>query len=380
MARKRKRDEISERLEGLAEVAAGFEHWKPAGEVLTRVRSLPTQFVQVDFASRVGGWPMQRFALVHGPSNHGKTAFSIGLGASFLEGGHFFGLIDAEHTTPEDWLIKLMGQWVALPGFVAMRPESYEQAVDGVRGMLAAISKAREAGKLAPGTSALIVVDSIRKLVPKGLLAKILKGKDGIDGAKGRAAQMKAALNAQWLDELTPALYQSGAAMVFIARESENPDAGTFDQDFKIGGGKALQFESSLSARVTRAAWVKDGSGDDARVVGERHRVRIWKTKVGPKDDKCSDAFFHTSNGTLTPEGFDRARDVLELARDFGVVTVDKGHSYQWASAGEVLARGESATIRKLSDDPKTLAAIEAEVRGQFDARHERRPAAEVAP
>lgn len=366
MARKRKRDELRSRLDGMAEIAEKFSRWKPAGTVLTKVRAQPTRFVQLDRATRVGGWPLQRFGLVHGPSNHGKTQFALGLGMSFLQAGHYFGLVDAEFTTPEDWLAKLMAEQASNPAFVAMRPSCYEDAVEGVRELVTTLHKAKVDAKLPEDTSALIVVDSIRKLVPTGLMDKILKGKDGLDGAKGRGAMIRAALNAQWLDELTPQLYQSGTALVFIAREAENTDGGKFDADYKVGGGMALNFESSLTCRVTRAGWLKDGTGEDAQIIGERHRVRILKTKVGGKDDKYMDAFFHTSNGVVTPEGFDPARDVLELARELGVVELGKGHCYIWTSAGEVLGRGDASTARKLAEDPRTLAAIEAEVRAKF--------------
>ena len=138
---------------------------------------------------------MQRIALIHGPSNHGKTIFSLGLGLSFLEAGHFFAYVDAEYTTPETWLQQLMAEQANNSAFVAMRPKSYEEVVKGVRRVVETVHNAVKAKELPLGTGVFVVVDSIRKLVPKALLEKLLKGDGGIDGAKGRAAMMKAALN-----------------------------------------------------------------------------------------------------------------------------------------------------------------------------------------
>ena len=49
------------------------------------MRAVPTIFPQYDRATRVGGHPIERWTTVHGPSNHGKTTFLHGLGASFLQ-------------------------------------------------------------------------------------------------------------------------------------------------------------------------------------------------------------------------------------------------------------------------------------------------------
>jgi recombination protein RecA len=348
---------VRDQLKSLGQVAAQFKSWRPAKEVLTTVRAQPTIFPQFDIATRVGGWPLQRFGLIHGPSNNGKTIFVHGLGLSFLRAGSFYAYVDAEYTTPEDWLRTLMAEHADHPGFVAQRPRSFEDTVDSVREFVEGIGKARDDGKLAPETSALIVIDSIRKLVPDKLMAKIAKdgaSGAGVDGAGGRAAQMRAALNAQWLDELVPLLYHTGTTMLFIARETDDPDADfmskKYGTDYKVGGGKALIFDSSLACRITRASWLKRGTGEDAVIVGERHRVRIHKTKVGGKDGKYTDAFFHTSNGVESPAGFDHARDVFDLALEYGLI--EKAGAW-YAFEGERMGNGEEnavAYLRKLPD------------------------------
>lgn len=345
-----------DRLGQLAAVAEKFKGWRPAAEVLTRVQAQPTIFPQLNRKLRIGGWPLQRFALVHGPSSMGKTTLVHGLGLSFLNGGHFYGYIDAEFTTPETWLAKLMATQSTHPGFVAKRPKSYEDTVEAVREFAESISAARESGKLDKETTALLVVDSIRKLVPEKLMEKIAKGDGGVDGASGRAAMMRAALNAQWLDELIPMLYHANMTLIFIAREAENPNASPWEEQFKVGGGKALVYDSSLVCRVTRAAWVKEGTGDAAKVVGERHRVEIRKTKVAGKEGKTAEAFFHTSNGVITPTGFDRARDVFDMATDLGVIE----KSGAWYSFNGERFQGESGTVRALNANPDMLASVEA--------------------
>jgi len=360
-----------EHLNCMAAVAAKFEAWRPAAEVLTRVRAVPTIFPQLDVMLRTNGWPIERFALVHGRSNEGKTVMLHGLGRSFLERGHFYAYVDAEYTTPEDWVRDMMAGLAAHPGFQALRPTTYEQTVDAVRNFCTTIGNAKAKGDLAPDTSGLIVVDSLRKLVPKDLLVKIMKGaeqepeqvrgrrkagKRGVDGAGGRAAMIKAAMNAAWLDEVVPMLAQTGTAMVVVARESENIDAGLFGEDFHVQGGKAAYYDSSVVLRVSREKWIREGDEKSA-IIGEQLSIELRKTKIGGKEFARPRCHIHTSNGRLTPVGFDRVRDVIELALDHDVVSL----AGSWLNYGKKkrLGQGLNNACKRLHADPTLCAEIE---------------------
>lgn len=368
-------------LRSLSAISGRFRGFRPAREVLAKAVGQPTIFPSINRATRIGGWPIGRITTIHGPSNHGKTLLAHGLGFSFLGAGGFYNLIDAEHTTPQQWLVELgssVGRDVlSHPGFVASRPTCFEEVVDNVRQTLDTIGEAKAKGSLASATPALIVIDSIRKLSPKNLLAKLLKdgaAKAGADGMNGRGGQYRAALVAQWLDELVPLAAHVGATIAFIAREYEKPvDVGPMGrkpsevgegQDYRIGGGKALVFDSSMLARVTRS-FVYEGAGEDKEVVGERHTVRISKTKVAGKDGKYSEGWFHTSNGKLTPAGFDRARDLLELAISAGVVR-QKGAWVEWPDVEKW--NGRKAALLTLSSNVGLLDTLEGELPDPSDA------------
>jgi recombination protein RecA len=357
-----------DRLAAMRKIASRFKTLQPAAEALTRVRAVPTIFPQFDVAVGVGGFPIERFSLVHGPSSHGKSKAVLGLCASFLALDHFALYIDAERTTAIDWVETLLGPALAAhPGFLAKRPETYEQTIADVREFCLGIAKAKDEEELPPETSALIVVDSIRKLVPENIWAKIQKDKDGDIGR--RSAQIKAAMNANWLDELIPLLEKSGAGMALIARETEDPDADMWSKragtDYKIGGGTGLVYDASLGIRVERAGWVQEGEGSERKVYGERHRVTIHKTKVAGREDKVIKAYFHASNGVLVPEGFDRPRDVLELAERYGVV--EKKGSWL-VHAGEKIGNGAHKAVVALHGNAEWTARIEAEARAAATA------------
>ena len=352
-------------------VSERFDRWRPACEELTLVRSVPTRFVQLDRATRCGGFPIERISTVHGPSNHGKTQLCLGLIDSFLTLDHGAALVDAEFTTPHDWCERLMGDNAKHPAFVAQRPSTYEETANAVREYVKVIAKARDDGDLPEDTSALIVVDSVRKLIPASLLEdvlKVAKSDKNTEMLTGRTGQVKAQVTQAWLDELVPLMGRNRMGIVMIAREIDKDGASADDKKFDcawaVAGTKGLIFDASLVMRVTRAKWIYDGPEEEKKVIGERHRVRIWKTKVEGKEGKFTDCYFHTSNGVYQPYGFDRARDVLELAVAYGIVE-QKGAWFNMAD-GARLGQGENRVCKLLNECPERLAEIEAVVRARF--------------
>jgi len=361
--------EAASKLKALGSVAQRLGGFKPAHSVLVNVRAVPTIFPWVNVVSQVGGWPTARFTLLHGESGDGKTEFALGLGLSFLMRGHFFAHVDAEQTTPFDWPLMLMGEHAKLPTYVAMRPKTFEETRSEVRRFCEVIAKARAEKEIEPETSALILVDSIRKLVPKNIwdeLTKETEGKQargrngkakvrGVDGMGGRAAQIKAALNAAWLDELIPLLAQTDCAMACIARETIDDEG-----DVKIGGGKALIYDSSMRVRIERDSYITNGKdGAEQVLYGEKRAVVVHKTKVAGREEKWPTAYYHSSNGKLegVPAGFDRPRDVLELALERKAVEV----SGSWISfAGERLGQGVNKVVQVLHSRPDLTARVEA--------------------
>ncbi len=215
-----------------------------------------------------------------------------------------------------------------------------------------------------------MVVDSIRKLVPeklwKNLTASLTtndpKKDKGIDGFGGRAGQIKAALNAAWVDELIPLLADTRMALVVIARETKDAEAEASlfsSRDWKVGGGAALFYDSSLDIRVSRD-WVYEEIGGKKVVVGEKRRLAIHKTKVAGKEQKVPTANFYTSNGKLSPLGFDPARDVVELAVALGVIE-QRGAWFSFG--GSRLGQGQGKVLTAFREKPELLAEVQAAVR-----------------
>ena len=360
----------------LSKVASAFKSFRPASEVLTVVRAVPTRFVQIDHATGVGGWPIERLTIVHGASGHGKSSFALGLAGSFLDCSHYADFVDAEMTTPPDFARKMIGASFDSDRFFACRPSNLEEVIARVRFFCRGVQKMRESDAKLTG---LVVIDSLKKLMPEGTVDAILKaakGGEDISAGQDRSGQIAAKANTAWMNELTILLAKACVGMVIIGREMENPDAKPHEKksgwDFKLGGGKAPFFEASIVARVELAGEVKEpgsGSGEydpSLRVFGERHRVVIYKTKVSAHESKKTVGFFHTSNGVLIPEGFDRARDVIEMAERFEVI--DRSGSW-YSHRGKKIGNGRDASVVALTKDTEWLGVIEREVRAKFATR-----------
>jgi RecA/RadA recombinase len=343
----------------------------PARDVLSMVRSVPTCMVQFDHATRAGGYPIEVVTIVSGPSSEGKTAFTLLLLKSFLELGHMGMLVDAERTTPMDWARLMIGEELANSDyFRAIRPDTYEETVEAVRKFCNLIKKMRNDKVVPEDTTGIVIVDSLRKLVPEGFFKAATKADNGqADPMSGRGPMIKAKWNTAWMDELTPLVDNTKTGFLAIAREYEKTDATEWEKkagtDVKMGGGKAIYFDASVVIRITRAGWVgekrtEDGPGD---VYGERHRITIKKTKVGGKDGKVTECYFHTSNGTLVNAGHDRARDVIDLAKKFGIVEVN-GSWVNWSK--KRIGQGEHKAVVNLTKDESMLADLESKVRAEF--------------
>lgn len=385
LSKESKKKSASKRSE-LDAVAGRFAAFRPAAEVFSAVRAVPTVMLGFDRATRVGGFPVDRITLVHGPSNEGKTFFALLVALSFCLRGHPVLYVDAERTTPYPWVAQIFGgNEEALKLLYAIRPTDYEHAVETVRAFCKAVAAKREQDSDATG---IVIIDSLRKLVPKGLMDLIMKEvkvetapairkkvagpRDekklkGVDGMGGRAGQIRAALNAAWMDELVPLLDSTGTAALLIARETDDADANPFDKkfgnDYKIGGGKAVVYDSSLAVRAERACFVYVGPDGAKKVVGEKHRLTIWKTKIGGKDGAKTVCYFHSSNGVETPLGHDRARDLFDLGKEFDVIKVSGG----WYEYRGIRINGEPRFLDKLRTERDFADWLDDDLRARFD-------------
>lgn len=361
-------------LDRYIDAAGDMGKWKPAADVFDRIESVRTCLPGFNMAVRVGGLPVRRIHTVHGPTHGGKTAFVLALVKSFVTRGFLAGYIDAEHSLGQEFATEMVADLSRYRNFMAIRPENYEETIEASSQFLTRSAKVREKF---PDAKSIMVVDSINKLVPKRELAAILKaGEINATGAqelaKGHHGRYRAALNQAWLDQLTPKVARAECALVVIAQEREEEDpADFFANNFKVKGGAALLFDASLVMRVMKAepVWLPgtEKKSNDM-IAGFRHRVRIWKSKVGHMDGRYTDGLFHLSNGRITPKGLDTARDAFVIGKDLGVLKT----SGSWFSFGGKRWQGENGVVQGLAEDPARLGKLLDAIAAELDVREGR--------
>lgn len=388
----RSAQENRDRLRQMAAVAGKLSDFRPQKEVVKNAEAVPTVFPSFDVATEVGGYPLARVVLVTGPAANGKTQFMLGVGRGFLEAGHFFAVADAERTLTQDFVKSMVGPVVDHPGFTALPVGTYEQTRTAVRRYFETIANARARGELPPDTTALLAVDSLRKLMPAGLWkaltdevkaateedeapkkkSKFVRSKkpgNHVDGIGGRAGQIKAAFNGAWMDELVPVLADSRCGILIIGREKVEEGQGKFDRDVVTpSGGVSLMFEPSLWLRcVSNDIAEKHGEGksEETVMVGQRITLEFRKTKVARRREFLPTAFFHVSNGRgAAPEGFDFARDLFWVGQELGLV--EQSGSY-YSFDGEQLGQGERNAHRRIVEDAPLAAALAARIRADAE-------------
>lgn len=362
----------AEEVQSLAGIMEGVGDWRPQVSVIRNIKAVPTIFPQFNLATGIGGFPIERTIVTHGPSNEGKTLLMLGLAISYLSRGHLFAMGDAERTLTQQWVRKLLGPLAESPLFHALPVGTFEQVRDNVRRYCDRLIDWRAKNRMPVDTTALIAIDSVRKLLPARAWENLSKDetrakakKHGIDGFGGRTGQLRAALLAAWLDEVCPLMEAAHASIVLVSRETEE-DSGDFFKGpiIKITGGAAMKYEPALRVRVTRSFIARDAKGDDdapKEVLGERHCMVLKKTKIGSKGvEKEPRCYFHTSNGVLVPEGFDRPRDLIDLGLRLGVLDQGDGNQVKWGRTG--LGNGVHAAVKRLHKEPEMARELEAEL------------------
>jgi RecA/RadA recombinase len=303
-----------------------------------------------------------------------NSAFVAGLLRSYVDAGHVAAYVDAEHATDLAFLDELFERPVSeIPNFFGERPSSYEETIDKVDDLLkwmVAERKVRRGKSKLPlppdeDLAGIIFIDSLNKLVPEREIKELkAKGGDAINKGWG---MLRANYNQAALDHWVPLLREAEMTLGLVVQERDDDDLEPWEMP-KLKGGKATQFDASMIVRVMKSSAVKRGSSEeDKEVFGFRHRLRLWKSKVGHMDGRWSDSFFHLSNGKLIRSGFDTARDAVEVGRTCGIVS----ESGSWLTWNKNRWNGSHVAVQKLTADPEKLAELLRQVNEATRSRRE---------
>lgn len=330
-------------------------------------QAIRTGITSFNRATTVGGAPLSCVYLVHGPSQSGKTTFLLSMIESFIRAGGLAAFVDAEMAADtKRWFRQLgvdpskvlyIGRTNVETRSADLGYLSYEEIVEEVDEFIERYRKAKREGRIGPRTPLLIIIDSISRMVPKSLLKSLEK--DGGDALRSGIGRIQAQMNAAWLAELGVKVGDEPILLGVIAHEMEAQGASKYEPDYKVKGGTSIVFDAMMRIRLVHAGRIYDSAGDDAEVVGKRHRITIMKNKHGPD---YQTATFYTSNGAgIAPVGFDRTREVVHEAIERKLI--EGPDAKKGLTLGARLSRGaKKFTLKQLYADPDYLAELAEEL------------------
>ena len=292
------------------------------------VEAIPTGSLALDLALGIGGLPRGRIVEIYGPESSGKTTLALHVVAEAQKMGGDVAFVDAEHALDPTYA-RALG--VNIEEMLISQPDTGEQALEITEALVRS------------GAIDVIVVDSVAALVPRA----------EIEGEMGDSyVGLHARLMSQALRKLTAAIGKTNTIVIFINQLREkvgvmygNPEVTT--------GGRALKFYASVRIDVRRIEALKNGT----EVIGNRTRAKVVKNKVAPP-------FREAEFDIMYGEGIAHEGELVDLGVKLDLVQ----KSGSWFSMGETrIGQGRDAAKKYLKDNPEIAAALEADVRKNFD-------------
>jgi recombination protein RecA len=301
------------------------------GEAATKIPSIPTGSLGLDFALGIGGVPRGRVVEIFGPESSGKTTLALHILAEAQRLGGVGAFIDAEHAMDPNYA-KALG--VDIDNLLVSQPDTGEQALDITETLVRS------------GAIDIVVIDSVAALTPKA----------EIEGEMGEAHMgLQARLMSQALRKLTGTISKSKTCVVFI-NQIRMKIGVMFGNPETTSGGNALKFYASVRLDIRKIASLKDGSD----ITGSRTRVRVVKNKVAPP-------FKEAEFDIIYGKGISRDGEIIDLGAQHGVLE----KSGTWYSFGEErLGQGRENSKAYLVENPEIFKTVEQQLRQKLGINH----------
>jgi recombination protein RecA len=309
------------------------------GEKVKAVEVIPSGSLGLDIGLGIGGYPKGRIVEVYGPESSGKTTLTLHAIAQLQKQGGVAAFIDAEHALDVGYARKL---GVNTDELLISQPDYGEQALE-IADML-----------VRSGAVDMVVVDSVAALVPKA----------EIEGDMGDShVGLQARLMSQALRKLTASVSRSNT-MMFFTNQIRMKIGVMFGSPETTSGGNALKFYASVRLDVRRIGAIKDTTGKDTVIIGNRTRVKVAKNKMAPP-------FREVEFDIIYGKGVSRSGEIVDHAADLGLIQ----KSGAWYSVGaERIGQGRDNARQYLEEHPDMMEKLA----NQIMAHHGIGPLAQV--
>lgn len=273
-----------------------------------------------------GGMPKGRIVEIYGPESSGKTTLALHAVAEIQKEGGLAAFIDAEHALDPEYAAKI---GVQVPDVLISQPDTGEQALEICETLVR--SSAVD----------LIVIDSVAALTPRA----------EIEGDMGDSHMgLQARLMSQALRKLTGVISKSNTTVIFI-NQLRMKIGVMFGNPEVTAGGNALKYYASVRLDIRRSEQIKDGEN----IIGNHVKVKVVKNKIAAP-------FKVAEFDVMYNEGISKSGDMIDLAVSRGLV--EKAGAW-FSYKDEKIGQGREAAKQFLTDNPKIMEKLEAEIRAE---------------
>lgn len=133
---------------------------------------------------------------------------------------------------------------------------------------------------------------------------------------------------------------------------------GYGDPEYETGG-RSVGFTSSIIIRLRKGDYIKIGTGDNARVIGQVVKFKIPKNKTYKPFQTGEFDFYFDEGGPVPPGHIDNAKELIVEAICYGII--EKKGSWL-AYNGINIAQGADKTIQIIREDKKMFEEIKNKV------------------
>jgi len=294
---------------------------------LQNVPVVSTGSIAIDKALGVGGLPYGRIVEVYGPESSGKTTLCLETIANVQIEGHNVGFIDMEHALDMAYAESI---GVDINKLLLSQPDCGEDALNLAQMLLRTRSLK------------CLVIDSVAALIPRAEL----------EGEMGESHMgLQARLMSQAMRKLV-SLSKKSECLVIFTNQIRHKIGVMFGSPETTTGGGALKFYASIRIDMRMRERIKDGSGKDAEIIGNKVGIKIVKNKIAPPFKVTETRIMYDGLG------FDNAYDVTNMAVDRGIIV----KSGSWYKYGDISVQGEESMIEALAEDPDLLQVVVDEI------------------
>lgn len=323
------------------------------------VRRFVTESVAINRMCGVGGLPLGRIVVGHGPYRAGKSTSAAAVLGDVGRAGGIGYYADVERAVVKAWF-----RFCGLPdnNYIYRMPRTQEDAQDKILEFLRMAREARTSGEITESAPIVVVIDTISKMVPEDMLS----GKIG-----SRNFGLQANLFNDWTKAAIVLAEEADACLWLVSQERRDREVREFPNmpdwmRYKPTTGDDVSYSATLQFRFDVRSQVKEGADEAAVKVGKKHEVRVIKSKLGP-DGGC--AFWYTSNGKgSVPLGLDRVRELVDMALDMELLhKPPKSARIEATWDGSLAWNGERRLRDVLVEDEDVRADLFARVQARID-------------